>query len=293
MTEVAAPSPPRYVLAPYVPTPPEVVERMLDLAGVTSADVVYDLGCGDGRVVIAAAKRGARGFGVDIEAHWVERGAQERSRGWRRDPSVVRASGRPIRRSLTGDRRHAVSRRVVDADAGREARCRARSRGRGSSRTASAWVPIGQRRPNNGSTRRVSRGQLRLWIAGKVGAEPADEDVPAYDEATPGRDRARRSHAAAPAAVGGLHLLARTRRTLGLRAATLRGLTVVEGDFLYRSFSRPIPDDLPRTRSTSASAADAASRPSAARTGRDLSGSHRPGYPGHAVRSDLHLRSWR
>ena len=59
MTEVAAPSAPRYILAPFVPTPPEVVERMLDLAGVTSSDVVYDLGCGDGRVVIAAAKRGA------------------------------------------------------------------------------------------------------------------------------------------------------------------------------------------------------------------------------------------
>lgn len=55
-------------LAPYVPTPQEVVDRMLALAGVTKDDVVYDLGCGDGRIPIAAAvKFGARGVGVDID----------------------------------------------------------------------------------------------------------------------------------------------------------------------------------------------------------------------------------
>ena len=47
---------------PYVPTPPEVVRVMLDMAAVTKSDIVYDLGCGDGRIVITAAKeRGARG----------------------------------------------------------------------------------------------------------------------------------------------------------------------------------------------------------------------------------------
>ena len=55
-------------LAPYVPTPHEVVDRMLTLAGVTNRDVVVDLGCGDGRIPIAAAKKfGARGIGVDID----------------------------------------------------------------------------------------------------------------------------------------------------------------------------------------------------------------------------------
>ena len=55
-------------LAPYVPTPQEVVDRMLQLAAVTKADVVYDLGCGDGRIPITAAKAyGARGVGVDID----------------------------------------------------------------------------------------------------------------------------------------------------------------------------------------------------------------------------------
>jgi SAM-dependent methyltransferase len=55
-------------LAPYVPTPQDVVDRMLKLAQVTKDDVVYDLGCGDGRIVITAAKQfGARGVGVDID----------------------------------------------------------------------------------------------------------------------------------------------------------------------------------------------------------------------------------
>jgi SAM-dependent methyltransferase len=52
---------------PYVPTTEAAVEAMLKLAGVKKDDVVYDLGCGDGRIVIAAAKSvGARGVGIDI-----------------------------------------------------------------------------------------------------------------------------------------------------------------------------------------------------------------------------------
>jgi SAM-dependent methyltransferase len=52
---------------PYVPTTEEAVKAMLKLAGVKSSDIVYDLGCGDGRIVIAAAKEyGAHGVGIDI-----------------------------------------------------------------------------------------------------------------------------------------------------------------------------------------------------------------------------------
>ena len=60
-------------LAPYVPTPPDVVDRMLVLAGTTRDDVVYDLGSGDGRIPIAAAKTyGARGVGIDIDPRRIE-----------------------------------------------------------------------------------------------------------------------------------------------------------------------------------------------------------------------------
>ena len=56
----------------WVPTPAEMVERMLDLANVTPKDVVMDLGSGDGRNVIAAAKRGARAVGVEYNPDLVE-----------------------------------------------------------------------------------------------------------------------------------------------------------------------------------------------------------------------------
>jgi SAM-dependent methyltransferase len=55
----------------WVPTPPELVERMMDLAAVTPQDFVIDLGSGDGRNVIAAAKRGARALGVEYNPNMV------------------------------------------------------------------------------------------------------------------------------------------------------------------------------------------------------------------------------
>lgn len=62
-------------LAPFVPTPLPVVYMMLELAKIKETDVVYDLGCGDGRIVIAAAKRyGAHGVGIEL------------------DPSLIRAA---------------------------------------------------------------------------------------------------------------------------------------------------------------------------------------------------------
>lgn len=60
-------------LAPFVPTPMPVVDRMLALARVNSNSVVFDLGCGDGRIVIAAAKEyKARGVGVDLDAELIQ-----------------------------------------------------------------------------------------------------------------------------------------------------------------------------------------------------------------------------
>src|SRR5690242_17220131 len=70
----------------YVPTPTEVVNAMLDLANVGPNDVVYDLGSGDGRIVIEAARRGARGVGVEL------------------DPQLIKDSNRNASRAKVTDR---------------------------------------------------------------------------------------------------------------------------------------------------------------------------------------------
>lgn len=62
---------------PYIPTPQQVVDRMLEMASVTKQDFVIDLGCGDGRHVITAARRfGARGLGIEIDAQLVAQARQ-------------------------------------------------------------------------------------------------------------------------------------------------------------------------------------------------------------------------
>jgi len=62
---------------PYVPTPADVVERMLHLAGVGPSDYLIDIGSGDGRIVLTAvAKFGARGHGIEIDPRLIERSRQ-------------------------------------------------------------------------------------------------------------------------------------------------------------------------------------------------------------------------
>jgi cyclopropane fatty-acyl-phospholipid synthase-like methyltransferase len=59
---------------PFMPTPIEVVDQMLDLAELKKGDVVYDLGSGDGRIVIRAAKKyGARGVGIEMDRSLIEK----------------------------------------------------------------------------------------------------------------------------------------------------------------------------------------------------------------------------
>ncbi|HEX8216994.1 MAG TPA: class I SAM-dependent methyltransferase, partial [Allosphingosinicella sp.] len=78
---------------PYVPTPMRVVDRMLEMAEVGPSDYLIDLGSGDGRIPVAAARRGARALGVDIdpmrigEAHAAARlaGVETRARFRRQD----------------------------------------------------------------------------------------------------------------------------------------------------------------------------------------------------------------
>lgn len=73
-TEAQSPAPQQLPInTPFVASPSEIVSTMLDLAGVKSSDTVFDLGCGDGRIVISAAKKyGARGVGIDINPERVE-----------------------------------------------------------------------------------------------------------------------------------------------------------------------------------------------------------------------------
>src|ERR1044071_5243986 len=65
---------------PYVNTPVEIVERMMRMAEVKKGDTVVDLGSGDGRIVIEAAKRGASGLGVDLDPNLVKLATQNAQR---------------------------------------------------------------------------------------------------------------------------------------------------------------------------------------------------------------------
>ena len=80
-------------LSPYVPTPMRVAEKMLELAEVNSSDVVYDLGSGDGRIVILAAQKfGARAVGVELDEKLVrESSARIAALGLEKRASIIRA----------------------------------------------------------------------------------------------------------------------------------------------------------------------------------------------------------
>jgi ribosomal protein L11 methylase PrmA len=87
---------------PYVPTPEPVVEKMLELAKVGPNDMVYDLGSGDGRIVITAAKKhGARGIGVDIDPERV-REARENAKAAGVSDRVQFKEGDLFKMDLTG-----------------------------------------------------------------------------------------------------------------------------------------------------------------------------------------------
>ncbi len=83
----------------YVPTPNDIVQKMLELAAVTPQDVVYDLGCGDGRILIAAAQRyGARGVGINI------------------DPRRVAEASANVRKAGVGDKVRIIEGDLFQAD---------------------------------------------------------------------------------------------------------------------------------------------------------------------------------
>ena len=77
-------------IVPFVPTPQEVVDKMIELAGVKKGDVVYDLGSGDGRIVIAAAKKGARAVGFDIDGDLVKESRENVRKAGLQDLAEIR-----------------------------------------------------------------------------------------------------------------------------------------------------------------------------------------------------------
>jgi ubiquinone/menaquinone biosynthesis C-methylase UbiE len=88
-------------LAPYIPTPQEAVDRMLEAAHVKPGDVVYDLGSGDGRIVITAAQKfGARGVGVEIRPDLCQ-AARERIKSLGLEDRVSMVEGSALRVDLS------------------------------------------------------------------------------------------------------------------------------------------------------------------------------------------------
>src|SRR5204862_7332979 len=83
---------------PYVQTPAEIVERMMRMAEVRTGDLVIDLGSGDGRIVIEAAKRGARGLGVDL------------------DPALVKLATQNAQQAGEGERARFEGRDILETD---------------------------------------------------------------------------------------------------------------------------------------------------------------------------------
>ncbi len=104
----------------WVPTTDPLVAKMLDLTKVTDKDYVVDLGSGDGRIVIAAAKRGARALGIEYKPEMVELLEEERREGGRLRQGDL-PEGRPLRNRLQqGHRRDAVPAARVEPQAAAE-----------------------------------------------------------------------------------------------------------------------------------------------------------------------------
>jgi SAM-dependent methyltransferase len=77
-------------IVPFVPSPQEVVNKMVELAGVGKDDTVYDLGSGDGRIVIAAAKKGARAIGFEIDPELVQQSRENIRKAGVRELAEIR-----------------------------------------------------------------------------------------------------------------------------------------------------------------------------------------------------------
>ena len=152
----------------------EIVDRMLDVAKVRTGDVVYDLGCGDGRMVIAAAKKfGTRGVGVDLDpARIREARANAKQAGRRRAGHVP--GRRPVRNGhARGDGRNALP--AAGSSTGGSSRSCSPScvPAPAWSRTTGTWAATGRR---TGPSSSAADG-IYLWVMPPL-AERAERRPP-------------------------------------------------------------------------------------------------------------------
>jgi SAM-dependent methyltransferase len=161
----AAAAQPRAPAVRYEPSPMSVVQAMMDLAAVKAGDVVYDLGCGDGRIVIAAAELGARAVCVDIDPLRIAE-AQENAR---KAGVAERVEFRHENLFDTDLRPASVVMLFLSPDFNKALRPRLQSELRPGSRVVSHWHRMGDWKPQKTVHVRHERREheVFLWVVGK------------------------------------------------------------------------------------------------------------------------------
>jgi SAM-dependent methyltransferase len=147
--------------ARYEPTSMEVVPAMLSLAGVTPADVVYDLGCGDGRIVIMAASRfGARGVCVDIDP---ERIAEARAKAHAAGVAErIRFTNQDLLETDVGDA--TVVTLYLSTELNLALRPKLRRELKSGARVVSHWHAMGDWRPTRSIAAQSEWGERYLYL---------------------------------------------------------------------------------------------------------------------------------
>ena len=168
----------------WVPTPDKLVEKMLDMANVTAQDYVIDLGSGDGKTVIAAAKRGARALGIEYNPDMVELAKQNAAKAGVVGQSQLH-EGRHLReRLLEGHRHHSVPAADAELLKLRPTLLESEAGARGSCRTPSRW-----RTGSADETATLHRGLHQGWCTALFWIIPAK--VEGTWRARPGRAHAQ------------------------------------------------------------------------------------------------------
>jgi len=178
-----------FFLGNYAPTPQKVVEKMLSFANVTEDDIVYDLGCGDGRIVVTAAKKfGARGVGVDIDPKRVEESLENVKEAGVEDLVEIRLGDA---RNVEDIGRATVIALYVLQKAAIDMRPTLEEKLAPGSRIVSHEFDFGRWEPHAMTQLYLGNEKhlIYLWRTGETEEPPAgDDDPPAEDEVTPAED---------------------------------------------------------------------------------------------------------